>query len=219
VIGELTLTRRRWALVAFLGALCFAFITWRVTTVGTLTGDGFALRVARHLHSHTLDRVLHDYSDVTEWIVVGALLWTLWIVATTRGRRRRRALVLILVVVAALVVKEVTTELVVRPGAQLYGGPYQIYGGTDEYPSGHATATLALCAELLILLWTRPYRRWLVLAALVFVGSVGLSRALVESHFASDVLAGWAVAIAVVGAVAALVDISDGPPELPPADP
>jgi membrane-associated phospholipid phosphatase len=211
VIAELTPTRRRWALVSILGAACFAIITWRVTTVGTLTGDGFGLRVARHLHSRTRDRVMHDYSDVTEWIVAAAMLWALWIAVTARGPRRRHAIVLILAVGAALVVKEVTTELVVRPGAQLYGGPYQIYGGTDEYPSGHATATLALCAELLILLWARPYRRWLLLATVLFVGSVGLSRALVESHFASDVFAGWAVAVAVVGALAAFVPRSEEP--------
>ena len=54
---------------------------------------------------------------------------------------------------------------------------------------------------------------------MIFVGSVGLSRALVESHFASDVLAGWAVAIAVVGALAALVDISDAPADPAPPTP
>ena len=41
---------------------------------------------------------------------------------------------------------------------------------------------------------------------------------LLESHFASDVLAGWAVAIAVVGALAALVDVSD-PPAAADAEP
>jgi membrane-associated phospholipid phosphatase len=211
VIGELTPARRRWALVAILGAVCFALITWRVTTAGTLPGDGFALRVARHVHSRKLDRLMHGWSDVSELVVAVSMLFALWIAGTARGPTRRRALVLLVAVGAALALKEITTELVVRPGPQLYGGPYQIYGGTDEYPSGHATATLALSAELLILLWSGPYRRRLVVAAAVFVGSIGLARVLLESHFASDVFAGWAVAIAVVGTLAALVAISDAP--------
>jgi membrane-associated phospholipid phosphatase len=207
----MTHAQRRWALVAIAAGVCFAVITLWVTVFETLPGDNLVLRVARALHHRKLDRVMHDYSDLSELIVAIALLCAAWIAVTSRGQRRRRALVLIGAVGLSLAIKEITSQLVVRPGPQLYGGPYQIYGGTDEYPSGHATATLALSAVLLILLWNRPYRGRLIAASAFFVGSIGLARVLLESHFASDVLAGWAVAIAVVGALAALVDVSDAP--------
>jgi undecaprenyl-diphosphatase len=207
----MTQAQRRWALVAIAAAVCFALITLWVTVFETLPGDNLVLRIARALHHRKLDRAMHDYSDLSELIVAIGLLCAGWIAVTTRGPRRRRALVLIAAVGASLAIKEITSQLVVRPGPQLYGGPYQIYGATDEYPSGHATATLALSAELLILFWNRPYRGRLIAATVFFVGSIGVARVLLESHFASDVLAGWAVAIAVVGALAALVDVSDAP--------
>ena len=207
----MTQAQRRWALVAIAAGVCFGLITLWVTVFETLPGDNLVLRVARALHHGKLDRVMHDYSDLSEVIVGIALLCAAWIAVANRGPRRRRALVLIAAVGASLAIKEITSQLVVRPGPQLYGGPYQIYGATDEYPSGHATATLALSAELLILFWYRPFRGRLIVATAFFVGSIGLARVLLESHFASDVLAGWAVAIVVVGALAAFVDVSDAP--------
>ena len=214
----MTHDRRRWALVAIAAGVCFALITWRVTVAETLPGDALVLRFARAVHHRKLDRAMHGLSDLSELIVAVAMLFAAWIAVTARGPRRRRALVLIAAVGAALAIKEITSQLVVRPGPQLYGSPYQIYGATDEYPSGHATATLALGAELLILLWNTPYRRRLIAAAIIFVGSIGVARVLLESHFASDVLAGWAVSIAVVGALAALVDVSDAPADAAPAE-
>ena len=42
----------------------------------------------------------------------------------------------------------------------------------------------------------------------MLVAGVGVARVLLETHFASDVLAGWAVAITLVAALAAPVDTS-----------
>jgi membrane-associated phospholipid phosphatase len=200
VTSRLTPERRRWALVALLGALCFAAITWRVADTGTFPGDQAFLRLARRVHDPTLDRVLEGLCDVAVVLVGAAILWGSWIAATSAGPTRRKALVLVAAVIGVLVAKLITNELVHRPSAGLHGD--------DEFPSGHAATTLALGAELLILWWAAARRGWLIAAAVVLVGGVGVARVLLEAHFASDVLAGWAVAIAVVGVLAATIDTS-----------
>jgi membrane-associated phospholipid phosphatase len=64
-----------------------------------------------------------------------------------------------------------------------------------SFPSGHAMASAALLASLVLIYWnTRA--RWYVLA-LAFIGAilVGLSRLYLGVHYPSDVLAGWCVSI------------------------
>ena len=118
---RMTQAQRRWALVAIAAGVCFGLITLWVTVFETLPGDNLVLRVARALHHRKLDRVMHDYSDLSELIVGIALLCAAWIAVANRGPRRRRALVLIAAVGASLAIKEITSQLVVRPGPQLYG--------------------------------------------------------------------------------------------------
>lgn len=64
------------------------------------------------------------------------------------------------------------------------------------FPSGHAMVSLALALALVLLLWSSP-KRWVMgVAALLFTVSVGFSRLYLGVHFPSDIVAGWAAALA-----------------------
>jgi membrane-associated phospholipid phosphatase len=149
------------------------------------------LRGARALNRHDLVHGMGRLSELAVAIVVVALVAAVVVAVTRTGDARRQALVLIVAVVGSLACKEIVKELVSRPGPLPNTGP-------DEYPSGHATTTFALGAELLIILWDHPRRRWLIAAVILFVGGVGVARVLLQVHYASDVFAGWALALAVV---------------------
>ncbi len=68
-----------------------------------------------------------------------------------------------------------------------------------SFPSGHASAAMAVYGMACYLLWRLAPPAWrqpglAVLAALIM--AIGLSRILLQVHFASDVLAGFAISLA-----------------------
>ncbi|AVP56305.1 phosphatase PAP2 family protein [Pulveribacter suum] len=68
-----------------------------------------------------------------------------------------------------------------------------------SFPSGHSAGTLALYALLAWLVLPQLRRAWrlpVALAAICVALAVGASRVLLRVHFASDVLAGWLLALA-----------------------
>ena len=67
---------------------------------------------------------------------------------------------------------------------------------TFSFPSGHAMGSMTLAAVLVLLAWNTRWRWWVALPMTLFVVLVGLSRVYLGVHYPSDILAGWAVAIA-----------------------
>lgn len=71
---------------------------------------------------------------------------------------------------------------------------------TYSFPSGHAMGSMTLVAVLVALAWPTRARWGVVLAGGIFVLLVGMSRAYLGVHYPSDILAGWAAAVAWVTA-------------------
>ena len=108
-------------------------------------------------------------------------------------------------------------EAHVRAGA--YGGHYAalwesiVPEHNYSFPSGHAMGSMTLACVLVLLAW-RTRARWAVLcAAAVFVVLVGMSRVYLGVHYPSDILAGWAAAIAWTIAVHVLLFHRNRSPE------
>ena len=90
-----------------------------------------------------------------------------------------------------------------RPLLALPPGSVVVVGRPEYHhslPSGHSAFVMLLAASLWPVL-TRPWRA----AAAAFVVWVGISRLSLGDHFPADVLAGWLLSLAVVGALRTLL--------------
>jgi membrane-associated phospholipid phosphatase len=67
---------------------------------------------------------------------------------------------------------------------------------TFSFPSGHAMGSITIAMVLVLLAWHTRWRWWVTLPMAAFTLMVGLSRVYLGVHYPSDILAGWAVAIA-----------------------
>jgi undecaprenyl-diphosphatase len=71
--------------------------------------------------------------------------------------------------------------------------------GGWSFPSGHTTSATGFAVALVIVLWATPWRRPALVAAAVYAVGIGLTRLYLGVHFPSDVVAGWALSVAIVG--------------------
>jgi membrane-associated phospholipid phosphatase len=168
--------------------------------------------------THVKDAVaLHDFTllggprldDVANALLhlLDPLLYTLWgliLVALALGRRRPRlALAVALVLGLAPLTAELLKPLLAHPHAWVGGD----WVKAASWPSGHATAAmaLALCAVLVVPSRLRPT---VVVLGAMFVAGVGFSLLILAWHLPSDVVGGYLVgtlwvALAVAGLRAA----------------
>lgn len=78
-----------------------------------------------------------------------------------------------------------------------------------SFPSGHASAAMAVYGTACYLVWRLAPAQWrwpCVAAAGALIMAIGLSRILLQVHFASDVVAGFAVTLAWLALCVALAE-------------
>lgn len=80
-----------------------------------------------------------------------------------------------------------------------------------SFPSGHAMACASIALVVILVFWHHRHGRLALLAGVIFMLLVGLSRLLIGAHFPTDVLAGWAAGFAWVAACHALILRRDRP--------
>jgi len=165
-----------------------------------------------------IDTSVHGWALDNSWAVrvsevlqtIGYFRFSVWVVAATTvvllvARRQRLALALVLVAAVAPTITDRIKPVVARarPAWEQSLGAE----ATLSYPSGHATAGIAVyaaCAVALAALVRSPrWRAALVTAGITIGIAMGLSRLVIGVHWPSDVVGGWCVAVAVAGAVSA----------------
>ncbi|MEA2430916.1 MAG: hypothetical protein QOI19_1389 [Thermoleophilaceae bacterium] len=124
-------------------------------------------------------------------VLIGALL-------LARRRRRAELAVLLGSAVAIYVLVHVTKATTDRPRP-----PHPLAAATlSAFPSGHAAYSTMYVG--LASIASRTSRASLLIAAVVAAAAIGASRVYLRVHWASDVLAGWALGAAIFGAATAI---------------
>jgi membrane-associated phospholipid phosphatase len=127
-------------------------------------------------------------------IALGVLFGAGLLAALVAARAYRRAAFWGLAVAGSLVLSRVLKELVERPEIGLKQAEY-------SFPSGNATASLAGLVALILLLPPSRLRQWVAGVGVAAVPLYGVALVLLLWHYPSDVVAGWALALAWVVAL------------------
>ena len=152
--------------------------------------------------------VLHRYGVehpgwVMSWFVFCALFGptafrlvalVVIVVALTR-RNLSAALFLVISVELSGLITEIAKQAAdrPRPASALVSAP------STSFPSGHAVGVMVGVLALLTVLWPmlrRPLRIWLIALGAVVVFAIGVGRVVLNVHYPSDVVAGWALGYA-----------------------
>jgi undecaprenyl-diphosphatase len=188
--------------VAAIAAAVFVALTVIVTSESSLAIDSRAFEIAGDLRAPWLD---HAARFVTHFGLIAIVGPALLVGAGLLAWHRRRARAVALVAGAALAWVSVWIAKGVvdrpRPPAPL------VHTAGQSYPSAHAANSvgwLALAIALIVVIPTRSGRAAAVAGGAVLAVLVGLSRIYLRAHYASDVIAGEALAVAMY-ALAAIV--------------
>lgn len=136
--------------------------------------------------------------------IMVAIIALLAVAAYVAGARRSSVLLVAITATSALAVTVLKATVArSRPGLGL------LVETSSSWPSGHASAGVALALAVVIAWHAAGRSRWPLVAAFVIpVGVlIGYSRAYLSVHWASDVVGGWLVATTATGLVMVLDDV------------
>lgn len=184
-------------LLVFLGVLLplagFGALARELHRDGGFAFDLPLLQAAHALEGARLDRFFVVVAALGyQW---GVVPFDMLLVATLAVRRRlREGLFAGLAVVGSALLNLAAKPLFARDRPSLWESiaPESNY----SFPSGHAMGSMTLACVVVLLAWRTRWRWPVLIAAGVFVVLVGLSRIYLGVHYPSDILAGWAAAIA-----------------------
>jgi membrane-associated phospholipid phosphatase len=177
------------------GALAvFVALTIVVISNPSLAADSRAFHIADELRTPALDHAARVVTTLGLLAIVGPVL-LVGAAVLIHHRRRTRAAALLIGAALAWISVWITKAAVdrARPPAPL------VQTSGQSYPSGHAANSvgyLALMIALAVAIPSRIGRIAAVAAGALIAALVGLSRIYLRAHYASDVLAGEALAIA-----------------------
>ncbi len=181
----------RW-LALSAGAVVFVAIAAELRAPWVAHLDAGAWDFALHHRGPGLTRVMR----VITFLGNG---WTLGVLAALVAgvlffeRQRKRALFVVAASVGAGLLNVVLKAVFARPRPEL--ALRLSAAGGYSFPSGHSMAAAAIITTVVLVVITRhPRARW-VAAALgaLLIFAIGASRVYLGVHYASDVLAGWAL--------------------------
>lgn len=178
----------------FMGVAAGAFVALCIFALGVQNGKtyswdrGFVSFFDEHYYDlETVRAVTKATVKVT--IVIGLAFAVALLAVLASARAYRRAAFWGLAIGGAVMLTRVLKEAIERPEIGLRQAEY-------SFPSGNATVSLAGVVALVLLLPPSRLRRWIALAGAVVIPLYGLALVLLLWHYPSDVVAGWALAVA-----------------------
>jgi len=180
--------------VAVTGMAVFAALTVAVTSQPSLALDSQAFEAADDLRAPWLDTAARIVTKFGLIAIVGSAV-LLAAVLLFRRRHAVRAAALVLGAALAWVSVWITKRVVDRPRPP---NPL-VHTSGASYPSAHAANSigwLAIAIALTVVIPSRGARIAAVTAGALLAVLVGLSRIYLCTHYASDVLAGESLAVA-----------------------
>lgn len=180
--------------VAATAMAVFVVLTVAVTTSSSLGLDSHAFEIADHLRAPWLDAAAKVVTKLGLIAIVGPAV-AVAALALLRRRQVMRATALAAGAALAWVSVWITKTVVDRPRP-----PHPlVYTTGQSYPSAHAANSvgwLALGIAITVVIPGRRARAAAVTAGALLAVLVGLTRIYLRAHYASDVLAGEALAVA-----------------------
>ncbi|TSC71065.1 MAG: PA-phosphatase-like phosphoesterase [Parcubacteria group bacterium Gr01-1014_49] len=171
--------------------LLLAFLTVSVRTVPPISGDLWFENLMLSVRTTALLKFFGWVTLLGNAFVVAGVTGIALLALFTSNVRRAYAYGLAVAIVGAVVTSSVMKVLVER--ARPDGLIPSVVETSYSFPSGHATAAMALygfIAYILCILF--PARKSLVaIIFFILIGSIGFSRLYLGVHFPSDVLAGY----------------------------
>jgi membrane-associated phospholipid phosphatase len=161
-------------------------------------GDGLDAQVHTWVSGHrsgSLTTFFTRYTGLGQWFVLAAAAVGAG-AALTASARRREAAFLLIAMVAELLLNLALKSAFARarpPAAEAL-----VHAGGYAFPSGHSMASATFALALAVIAWPTRWRVPAALLAATFALLMGASRIYLGVHWLTDVLAAWAMAVAVV---------------------
>jgi membrane-associated phospholipid phosphatase len=198
-------TIRLLAWVAAIGLAVFAALTAVVVAHPTLAIDSHVFKLVDRLRAPWLDHVMRAITTLGLLAVVGTAV-VLGAALLYRRRHRLRAAALVLGLATAWVTVWVTKAAVDRPRPP---DPL-VHTAGASFPSGHSANSvgwLAIGLAIGVAIPSARGRKAVVAVGALITTLVGISRIYLRAHYASDVIAGWALSIAMYALAALAVPV------------
>lgn len=148
------------------------------------------LELAQAVSNETLDRLFLRMSDIGYG--KGVIPASVLLVVALAARRYRRSAFAAIALGGSALLNMATTLFFARERPALWESI--VAEQTYSFPSGHAMGSMALATACLLLAWPTKWRTPVVVATLILVPMIGLSRVYLGVHYPSDILAGWVAA-------------------------
>jgi membrane-associated phospholipid phosphatase len=189
--------RRFWLTLVFFAivpAALFAALAVLVFVGGTPSWDLSLLQLAARHQQATARTLVEVYTTLGSlWLVLVLLGCSL--VLLVRARLYRQAAFVATATALSMSASGIMKLIFARPRPEVIPQPL----GSFSFPSGHTMSATGLAVSLVVVLWPTRWRVPALVVGTVWAVGVGLTRVYLGYHFPSDVLAGWALSLAVVG--------------------
>ena len=169
----------------------------------TVLANSFDTAVREWMIAHQTPAGLQIAAFVSHVGSVNPMRWIAVLASVLLLARRRVRAAFSLVIAPFLALAAHTAAMRLLPRERPLGAA-GYHEASSSFPSAHATTSSAVCCTLAYILWREQLLAAPVALAVAIVPPlcIGLSRLYLDVHWATDVIGGWCVGLAVLGVAA-----------------